>query len=76
MALLRASSTKMGVRAEQEESSWGRRSNCIVAPFIGKDGRGRDRRNLERNRHRRGALIYIQGRRNVRRERNYGEEQL
>lgn len=59
MALLRASSTKMGVRAEQEESSWGRRSNCIVAPFIGKDGRERDKGNLERNRHRRGALIYI-----------------
>jgi hypothetical protein len=52
----------MGVRAEQEESSWGRRSNCIVTPFIGKDERGRDRGN--------------QGRRNIHRERNYGEEQL
>jgi hypothetical protein len=32
-----------------------------VAPFISKDGRGRDRENLEGNRYRRGALIYIPG---------------
>jgi hypothetical protein len=70
VALLRASSTKMGVRAEQEESSGGGgggggvgggRGQSLVAPFISKDGRGRDRENLEGNRYRRGALIYIPG---------------